>query len=134
MKTWLIRGVTIILVLLTSYVVLVFWIHYHYDKPDYSFGVKNGSDEVFRNGTFRVLPKGFSPFGILDPGQAKYHADPPWPLPEKFLLSFEDPEGRKHKLEVASGLKKGFKGRITVVLKKNENGCYAEVETSPLDE
>jgi hypothetical protein len=54
-------------------------------------------------------------------------------LPERFVVSFNDPSGKRYEIAVPSGVRKPFRGRLTIVLKKNVTGYYAEVEQGSLD-
>lgn len=111
----------------------VYFTEFYYAWPDYALTVRTGLDGTYRNVNLKILPKGEFDVGLLGCGGDASYEDPRWPLPEKFLLSFDDPEGKHHELEAPSDLKKGFRGRITMILKKNEEGYYVDVETSPLN-
>ena len=99
----------------------VYFTEFYYAWPDYAFGLRSDSGDVLRQASVRLLPKGEFEFGIVGPDPKSYE-DPPWPLPEKRV-----------EIDVPSGVRKPFKGRLTIVLKKNKNGYYAEVEQSPLN-
>jgi hypothetical protein len=122
-----------LLFLATLFGLYVYLTEFYYAWPDYALGIRNGTGDVLREAAVRVFPKGQFEFGILDgPSEAGYE-DPPWSLPERFVVSFNDPTGKRCEIGVASGVRKPFKGRLTIVLKKNETGYYAEVERSSLN-
>jgi hypothetical protein len=133
MRVLMKKAIFIIFLGLIGFGIFVYFTEYYYKWSDYTLGVRNDTSDVLKKGEFHVLPTGQVPFGIMSPKGESTHEDPHWPLPEKFILSFDDPEGKHHELEVPSNLKKGFKGRITVVIKKNESGYYGEIQISKLD-
>jgi hypothetical protein len=122
-----------LLFLVLAFGLYVYLTEFYYVRPDYAFGLRNDTGEVFRDAAVRVFPKGGFKFGILDGPAPVSYEDPSWPLPERFLVSFSDPNGKRCEIDVPSGVRKPFKGRLTIVLKKNKNGYYAEMEQSPLN-
>jgi hypothetical protein len=132
MKTKIIIIVVGSLLLALAFGLYVYLTEFYYVRPHYALGLRNGTGEALRDAAVRVFPKGEFEFGIMDgPHEASYE-DPPWPLPERFVVSFNDPNGKHCEIAVPSGVRKPFRGRLTIVLMKNEGGYYAEVEQSPL--
>lgn len=122
-------GLLFLVLLFGAYVYLT---QFYYAWPDYAIGLRNDTGDVLDRAEARVFPKGQFEFGFMGGSGEKSYEDPPWPLPENFVVTFNDPTGKHCEVGVASGVQKGFKGRLTVVLKKNESGYYAVVERSPL--
>ena len=124
-----VAGLLLLAVLFGLY---VYFTEFYYAWPGYALGLRNGTGDVLRGAAVAAFPRGRYEIGILDgPSEASYE-NPPWPLPERFVVSFEDPTEKHCEVGVASGVRNPFKGRLTIVLKKNEKGYYAEVEQAPL--
>src|SRR5437867_1166772 len=102
------------------------WIYltdFYYKTPQYTLGTRNGTSGVLRDVSTALLPRGRDLCGVLAPGQEKRYMDPPWPVPEKIIVTFEDAIGERREALLATGLPKGFHGNLTVIISQT-NSSY----------
>jgi hypothetical protein len=103
--------------------------HFYYRQKPYVLGVRNASDVIIRNTKVRCEPEGEYGCGVLSPGNAKFQMDPPWPVPQAILVTFQDEGGVTRSLATPTKLRKDFRGKIVVVIVRTNSEFCAVVSS-----
>lgn len=119
--------------IVAAYGVWLWGTHFYYKRTAYILGVKNSSDAVIRNVKLRLEPSGNSESGILDPNQGAYDMDPPWPVPQRIIVTFNEDAGAMHEISLTTGLPEKFRGKLIVLITKTNNVFGTKLETGELD-
>ena len=127
---WRFGALTIVvcLGLVITFGAVLYLTHFYYRQKPYILGVRNVSDVVIWKTNLRLEPEGEHDCGVLDPGQGKFHMDPPWPVPQSITVTFEEEGGAKHSLFTPTGLSKDFRGKIIILISRTNNQFLASVE------
>jgi hypothetical protein len=112
----------------TVYGVLNYLTESYYCKPHFSLGTRNDTRATLRNGTNRFIPNGKDTWGILVASQEDRYMDPPWPVPEKIIVAFDDESGENHIISLNTELPSGFRGKITIVIFENNASFKVRLE------
>ncbi len=116
--------------LIATYGAWLYATHFFYKRTEYTIGTKNQSEEVLHAVTINLFPAGRDICGVLDKGQEKRLADPPWPLPDRITITFNEDTGSPHEISLKTDLPKNFRGKLTVLITKTDNVFAATLQST----
>jgi len=92
--------------------------YYYYKESQYIVGTRNETGQLLREVDVTLYPEGCNSCGILSNGQEAWYGNPPWPVPERAVATFEEEDGSCHELSMMTGLPKDFRGELLFRISK----------------
>ena len=113
-------------------IVYGFWLYLVYFKCEqckYVVGTRNETGQLLREVDVTLYPEGCNSCGILSNGQEAWYGNPPWPVPERAVATFEEEDGSCHELSMMTGLPKDFRGKLLFRISKTNQLFTLSLET-----
>ena len=101
---------------------------------EYNLGLENHTSENLTDVALSLIPQGAHP-GLIDapPGHSGWYMDiKHWEPPKTIIVSFNTPDGGRHKLRKDISLPTNFRGDILVLIKKEKKEYYIEIKTGKM--
>jgi len=108
------------------------WLYltYYYDEESkYIVGTRNETGQLLCEVDITLYPEGRDPCGILSNGQEAWDGNPPWPVPERAVATFEEEDGSCHELSMMTGLPKDFRGELLFRISKTNQVFSLSLQT-----
>ena len=103
--------------------------YFYYEESKFVFGTRNETGQELQEVDVNLYPAGRNLCGILSNGQEAWYEDPPWPVPERALVTFEEEDGSCHELSMMTGLPKDFRCELLFRISKTNQVFSLSLQT-----